>query len=147
MKLLDLESYPHLRGLQIADSCLATASSPEIGILIGANHYCNVFNDEIRRGNEGQIAFDAKFGWVVSGPVEGATSGSNVSTTHLIIAREEDSFIQNNPYQKDNKKTLGHPLYAFWEVKSIGIQSDDITKANKKEFLRGICTIPKIVTK
>ncbi|CAB3981314.1 zinc knuckle [Paramuricea clavata] len=59
---LDVESYPHLDGLEIADASLVTDSSSEIDISIGADHYYNIVKDEVRRGNEGPIAFDTKFG-------------------------------------------------------------------------------------
>ena len=134
---LDVESYPHLDGLEIADASVVTDSSSEIDILIGADHYYNVVKDKVRRGNEGPIVFDTKFGWVLSGPADGfASDGSNHSMTHLVITKE-DPLLMESPYQEDENKALTYQLSKFWDVEAIGIQNDDSSPADK-EFLREI---------
>ena len=102
---LDVESYPHLDGLEIADANLVIDSSSEIDILIGADHYYNVVKDEVRRGNEGLIAFDTKFGWVLSGPADGfASDGNNHSMTDLVVTKEEDPLLIGKPISGRRKQ-------------------------------------------
>ena len=135
---LDVESYPHLDGLEIADANLVIDSSSEIDILIGADHYYNVVKDEVRRGNEGLIAFDTKFGWVLSGPADGfASDGNNHSMTDLVVTKEEDPLLMENPHQEDENKALTYQLSKFWDIEAIGIQNDDSSPVDK-EFLREI---------
>ena len=64
---LDVESYPHLRGLQLADSSLVNDIPTNVDILIGSDHYFDVVTDEICRGNKGPVAINTIFGWVISG--------------------------------------------------------------------------------
>ena len=105
--------------------------------MIDANHYYNVVKDEVRRRNDGPIAFDTKFGWVLSGPADGfASDNNNPSMTHLIVGKEDPLLIEN-PYQEDKNKALTYQLSKFWDAEAIVIQNDDSLPANK-EFLQEI---------
>ena len=81
----------------------------EISLLIGADQYWKVVQDEIIRGN-GPTAVKSKIGYLLSGPMleeqMDSTSSSvmlNILTTH----HQEESTIEK-----------------FWKLESIGIESD-----------------------
>ena len=85
---LCVDKYPHLRGLELADS-VKSESNMSIDVLIGSDHYWQLVTGSIRRGVEGPIAVHTKLGWVVSGPSCLAISGQcpmNLNVTHMLHA-------------------------------------------------------------
>jgi len=59
---VDIEKYPHLRGLRLADNYKGT--SGEIDVLIGSNYYWNVASGETVRGDHRPIGVNSKLGWL-----------------------------------------------------------------------------------
>ena len=62
-----LEEYPHLCGLNLADSStLSGDNDVEVDILIGADYYWKFVTGTIKRGNKpGPVAVLTRLGWVV----------------------------------------------------------------------------------
>ena len=72
---LTQDSYPHLRGLQLADNTQGETDL-EVHILVGADYYWNFVADETVRGGTGTpVATNSKLGWLLSGP--SATGGGH----------------------------------------------------------------------
>ena len=74
-----------------------------IDILVGSDHYWDVVTGRVIRGSDGPVGTDTRFGWVLSGPIQGtfqdSTTLTDVSTgsTHLLrigAQVEQNSLIQ-----------------------------------------------------
>ena len=108
---IDISGYPHLQELQLSEF---SQDEPvdHIDILIGSDHYWDVVTGDISRENNGPVAIDSKFGWLLSGPLK----------------RRENSVITNLAIQEAASTALCTAsdelqanLHRFWEVESIGI--------------------------
>ena len=66
--MVQVEKYPHLHGLQLADNY--RGASKEIDVLIGSNYYWNVVSGGAVRGDHGPITVNSKLGWLLSGAVD-----------------------------------------------------------------------------
>ena len=74
---------PHLQELQLSEFSQEEPVD-HIDILIGSDHYWDVVTGDISRENDGPVALDSKFGWLLSGPLK----------------RRENSVITNLAIQK-----------------------------------------------
>ena len=117
-KSVDIDDYPHLQGLELADS---SESQCGIDILIGSDHYWDIVTGESIRGNFGPTAINSKFGWLLSGPtnIPSSTNDSNV-VSNLIISGEP--FLNE---ANDNDEIVSM-LKTFWETESAGIVDDSM---------------------
>ena len=59
--------YPHLQGLQLADS---PDSNESVDVLIRSDYYWDFIEGDIVRGEFGPVAIDSKFGWFLSGSTD-----------------------------------------------------------------------------
>ena len=80
-----------------------------IGLLIGADYYWRIVNDEQERIQEDLVAMSTKFGWVINGPIRSDrySNDSDLSFALNVIgtaANEEEVF----------------DLERFWNIESIG---------------------------
>ena len=121
--------YPHLDGLHLAD-----CSNPQdsIDVLIGCDHYWDFVTNEIVRGEVGPTAINSKFGWLLSGPTESATS-SETSVTNLIISGTSDSLFDQA------QDPLVGTLKRFWETESIGIKEESEITGSSDCFNENVC--------
>ena len=94
---VNVEKYPHLEGLDLADDY--NESSGTIDILIGSDYYWNIIEGETKRGTSGPIAVDSKLGWVLSGPVDGVT-GVHPRFTRILSLR-----TRSKAWSYNEKKT------------------------------------------
>ncbi|XP_043264236.1 uncharacterized protein LOC122404367 [Colletes gigas] len=94
--------YSAFRGLPLADP--EARADPTIEILIGADLYAQVIRSGFRRGaNEGPIAQETAFGWVISGPIHAEGDGRNtVRTLHCTVL-----------------ESLDYAIRRFWETEEI----------------------------
>ena len=132
---LDIERYPHLDGLVPADQSLLDNSTPDIDILIGSDYYFEVIMGEIRRGDNGPVAVQSEFGWLISGNAQALNTGNNESRTNLTLQRPEHT----NPtdiFMKENEDELTNAVRKFWNTESVGIIEPD--ESTESEFLRGV---------
>ena len=114
-----VNQYPHLLGLELADS-LSPESSMPVDLLIGSDYYWQLVTGNIQRGANGPIAVHTKLGWVLSGPFshnEPGQCATNLSVTHVL--HSESHSIE--------PCSLNDQLRAFWELESLGIQDEEKT--------------------
>ena len=110
-----VKQYPHLLGLELADSSSPESSMP-VDLLIG--DYWQLVTGNIQRG--APIAVHTKLGWVLSGPFSHDEPGQcamNLSVTHVL--HSESHSIE--------PCSLNDQLQAFWELESLGIQDEEKT--------------------
>lgn len=80
----DINDYPNLEGLELADS---SESQCGIDFLIGSDHYWDLVTGETIRGNSGPTTINSKFGWLLSGPINVSCSPNQSNTvSNLIIS-------------------------------------------------------------
>ncbi|XP_060598916.1 uncharacterized protein LOC132752597 [Ruditapes philippinarum] len=99
---------PYLKGLKLAHP-VSGDEDFDIEILIGADHYWDVVQDEVIRG-DGPTAILSKIGYLLSGPLKTGTlinsTSIPVSMMNVITMKTQD--VVN--------------LEKFWEVESIGVE-------------------------
>ena len=114
-----MENYEYLADLDLADYSSAS-DLLEADVLIGSDHYWKLVMGEVVHGTDGPIAIQTKFGWVLSGPVQGlsceSTSCSLVTTHTLKI----DTYVLDDSDQKLDSK-----LKMFWDLESFGIKEGE----------------------
>ncbi|XP_028413524.1 uncharacterized protein LOC114536361 [Dendronephthya gigantea] len=118
---IEVDQYPHLQGLQLADS---SDSNDSIDVLIGSDHYWDLVEGDTVRGEFGPVAIDSKFGWLLSGPTNN-DSFNEICTTNLVILGSSDN------QSETTQDPLVDMLRKFWETESIGIKGDP----EPKEFI------------
>ena len=124
---IDVQQYPHLRGLRLAEDFDQENSS--VDILIGSDYYWTFMTGNIVRGERGPVAIESTLGWVLSGTA--ATKSQGHDATVLILSSEI-----GGPGVKDE---LSETLEKFWSTESIGITSDGIddeSQADYRQFLQ-----------
>ena len=116
-----LEEYPHLCGLNLADSStLSGDNDVEVDILIGADYYWKFVTGTIKRGNKpGPVAVLTRLGWVLSGTViqerqRSPVCTTNLNTTHVLRIHAEP--VLPNPTDHLQKQ-----LEKFWDLETLGI--------------------------
>lgn len=113
---LEVGKMPYLRGLKLAHP-IKEEDNFEISMLIGADFYWDIVENEIIRGN-GPTAVKSKLGYLLSGP----TFNQNVSTT-CISTTMMNVLIQHKQEEVDLEK--------FWNLESIGVTEKEMsTKEN-----------------
>ena len=85
---VQVERYPHLCGLQLADDYSVTPG--EIDVLIGSNLYWSIVASDIIRGDHGPVAVNSKLGWLLSGTVE-TFEAKQISHAHVVITGDPAS--------------------------------------------------------
>jgi len=90
--------YPHLEGLQLADSL--DDSYGTIDILIGTDHYWDVVTGETVRGDSGPTAVSSKFGWLLSGALRESVIACADSVSSNLIISGDCSFVPHPPPRK-----------------------------------------------
>lgn len=99
-------NLPYLRGLK--SHPVVAEEFFEISLLVGADHYWQVVEDNIVLGN-GPTAMKSKIGYLLSDPLQ----------EQVQIARENYvlNIMTSLPYQDD--------LDRFWKLESLGIKGDE----------------------
>ncbi|XP_076072041.1 uncharacterized protein LOC143043745 [Mytilus galloprovincialis] len=108
----------YLRGLKLAHP-VTQEESFEISLLIGADYYWDLVEDEVIRGN-GPTAVRSKLGFLLSGPVRDKRDNSLMGTSIFNILVSH--------------KTEEHDIETFWRLESIGINSKE-TDDDDTDFL------------
>ena len=128
---VDMSSYIHLQGLELADTF--SSSDKEIGILIGADHYYDVVSGEVIKGSLGPVATSSKFGWLLSGPIsscEAENACSNVVTSFVVDVLPQKENATNEVQE------IVDSLNQLWKHEASGlspIESDE--HARKKPLV------------
>ena len=108
-----IQAYPHLLGLDLADSPSPTNGLP-VDLLVGADYYWKIVTGNVCRGEGGPTAIHTKLGWVLSGPSSQGNSENslvNLSVTHVLHIGTDPS----TDYALDNQ------LSTFWDLESFGV--------------------------
>ena len=107
-----IESFPRLVSIPLADED-SNEEIQEVHVLIGLDHYYDIINGKIIRGKSGPIAVGSKFGFILSGAINGLrTIKSSTNLTHLLKIDD----ISNEEIYNEVKK--------FWEIESIGVKDE-----------------------
>ena len=95
----------------------------------------NTFGDDRvtkQRCHEVKIKLEARpenFGWVISGPTQNADK-DNLSSTNLIILRENSDPKKNSFAFEDKNQDLTNELRRFWDTESLEIQDEKMGNDN-----------------
>ena len=113
-----VQNVPHLRRLKLAHP-MTSDEEFEISLLIGADNYWDIVEDNIIRGN-GPTAMQSKLGYFLSGPLHDSRSLVNAANIlHVMTAHKQEEY----------------DLERFWTMESTGI-SPTITGDADKDFLQ-----------
>ena len=114
-----ITQLPHLQGICLAHPVIGSATSFEISLLIGADHYWDIVEDHIIRGN-GPTAMKSKVGYLLSGPLsQSKTPTANVLNITIYTQHIE---IEDGDLQK------------FWAIESTGMSSLTVNESDKEFF-------------
>ena len=115
-----LTDFPHRKGLHLAHPVTSTEQFVDINLLIGADHYWDVVEDHIIKGN-GPTAMGSKLGYLLSGPM-GTTTQENTTTNIL--------HVTTTPIPDPD-------LQRFWSVESLGtVPKDDTANTILKRYIK-----------
>ena len=132
---LDIDEYPHLQGLQLADDNLhSNDTDSDIDILIGSDYYYHIITGEIQRGDVGPCAVNSEFGWLICGSGKAKIPGRDETVANFVAERND--VLSHNLIFKNEHEDLNEVLSKFWTTDSIGITDDvDVVKG---EFLKDV---------
>ena len=126
-----LEEYPHLHGLNLADTpSMSVGTDVEVDILIGADYYWKFVTGTTKRGSKpGPVAVLTRLGWVLSGPVIQGTQKEpscsiNLNATHVLRIDAEQ--VMSNPTDH-----LHNQLEKLWDLETLGIRDNEHTIESK----------------
>lgn len=119
---VDSQRYSHLKGLTLADG--GTDSQETIDILIGSNFYWNIVTGEVRRGEDGPVAVNSKFGWLLSDPIQSMALLQMIHSNVVITGNF------TSPLQCNGDTELVAALKRFWETESLGVSEETANASN-----------------
>ena len=131
---VDVSAYPHIEGLALADE-FNGQEHDSIDVLIGSDQHWSFITGETVRGDFGPTAISSKLGWLLSGPISGATTNSvDTFTANLIILGESGRRVSCGGAE------LKSTPKQFWETESIGIREPEDSSINElsRSFLKNI---------
>ena len=111
-----VRALPYLHGLQLAHP-VNTDGDFNISLLVGADHYWDIVEDHIIRG-DGPTATSSKIGYLLSGPVS-HTHSLNIVTSALHISTQHNE---------------DHNIQKFYDLETTGIA---VENNSDKQFLLG----------
>ena len=104
----NVRDLPHLKGLSLAQ--INVDDSPfTVEILIGADHYWAIVENEVVKG-PGPTAAKSKIGYLPSGPLSNSNHSENLKNSILNVVTE------HHQEQFD--------LERFWRIESVGVQQN-----------------------
>ena len=111
---VDLEGYAHLKDLVLADSPTEWRSE-DIDILIGMDYYQDIVNGQVAAGDDGPVAWETLFGWVLGGR---AAADGTVPDARVM-------FLRTGTPEEDMER--------LWTLESIGIETPPLpSKVDEK---------------
>lgn len=111
----DLSALARLTELSWADPD-PTGNNP-VQLVIGANLYSDILIEGVRKGNLGQpFAQNSVLGWIISGQVDGATSGKQ---TRACDPHLDPALAQISAHHIIGYPSLEKEIVRFWEVEEL----------------------------
>ena len=112
---IELDRYPHLQELDLADASTSEHSSDNIDKLIRSDHYWDIVIGDLKCSDTGPVTLSSKFGWLLSGPVkhQGNRDGCNVSNLVVENTKTVETICDD--------MELEDRLHQFWDIEAIGI--------------------------
>ena len=118
---IEVTHYPHLSGLELANS--VHSSNQSIDVLIGADFYHHFILGEVIRGEDGPVAVSSRLGWLCSGPI---TTNVNTSTSESnIISNLVLDHVPSRDRAIDETRDITASLKELWKQESLGLIADD----------------------
>ena len=116
----------HLKGLTLAHPVTSDRKF-EISLLVGADHYWDIVEDDVIRGN-GPTAVGSKLGYLLSGPLTRTHSEATINSLHVVTQLSQH---ENNDHQLDK----------FWSIEATGVMptQDQSIDANFLESYSQTC--------
>eukprot|EP00112_Aurelia_sp_Birch-Aquarium-sp1_P002089 Seg1227.7 transcript_id=Seg1227.7/GoldUCD/mRNA.D3Y31 product="putative protein T16H12.2" protein_id=Seg1227.7/GoldUCD/D3Y31 len=114
---VEVGNYPHLTGLELANS--VEHGDQEIGILIGADHYHDIVLGEVIKGSSGPVAIRSKLGWLLSGPTV-SHNEKNIACSNIISTPVLDIVPSKEEVTNENQE-ITESLKSFWQHESMGL--------------------------
>jgi hypothetical protein len=110
---------PHLKGLTLAHPNVDASSPFSVDLLIGADHYWDVVEDQIVKG-PGPTAAKSKIGYLLSGPVSNHrhSTSLNASILNGVTEHQQEEF----------------DLERFWNLDAVGVRTN--AEDNVPDFLQ-----------
>ena len=117
--------YAHLYGLPLADE--SANGFVEVEMLIGLDYYWDIITGVVVRGQEGPVAMESKFGYILSGASKSwsfvANTPSICNLAATLIAKEDEDVIAKE-------------LRNLWELETIGIANEDVSVESERSDIR-----------
>lgn len=120
-KRIDLNIYPHLQDLELADR--SEIGQDAIDILIGWDYYWDIVAAESIWGENGPTAINSKFGRLLSGPTNSSPCETNVVSNLIIVG---EVFLN----ETNETSEIKNVLKTFWETESVGMVDGINSKIN-----------------
>jgi transposase InsO family protein len=108
----EVKCLKYIEGLKLAHPISAADDDFEISLLIGADHFWQIVQNKVIRGN-GPTAVKSKLGYLLSGPLSSTKNESSASYMLNVITAP--------PNVED--------LERFWKLESMGICEDESEKS------------------
>ena len=112
----EIKALPYLHGLRLAHPICAEDKF-NISLLIGADYYWSIVEDEIIRGN-GPTAVKSKIGYLLSGPVLTKNGSTSKQSAMLNILTDHRAVVCD--------------LEKFWNLESLGVSGSDNIKSQSE---------------
>ncbi|XP_071138753.1 uncharacterized protein [Mytilus edulis] len=105
----EIKALPYLHGVRLAHPICAEDKF-NISLLIGADYYWSIVEDEIIRGN-GPTAVKSKIGYLLSGPVLTKNGSTSKQSAMMNILTDHRAVVCD--------------LEKFWNLESLGVSGSD----------------------
>ena len=126
---VDLKAYPHIQGLQLADS-FSNGSDREIGLLIGADYYQDFVTGDIIKGSAGPIATSSKLGWLLSGNAAASSTDTFCNNVNSVLVIDTVP-MKNEIFDKNLE--INDTLKEFWRHETAGLTANTDEKATNED--------------
>lgn len=112
---LDMQHWPHLNGLTLADPHFL--HSLPVDMIIGADIYHQIIREGLKKGpTDSPIAQSTVFGWIISGPTSAKRTSLSAKSYHVSMDQQ-----------------LYDVLHKFWELEEVTIQKNSSLTQEEQE--------------
>ena len=127
----ELDNFEHLRSIQLADTY--DEKEKGVDILLGLDNYYKFMKGGLIKGDDGPVAVETTFGYVLAGRVPSKFTQAHMVTNTFKIGL--------------GKSDLENVLNKFWDIESLGIEKFEnvdvkIEKSIAFEGRREVCGRP-----